>query len=329
MKCATSLAKEETNLTFHHLGLESPILEALAAQGYDTPTPIQIKAIPPILEGRDVVGLAQTGTGKTAAFALPILQRIARAKGSNKSDAPRVLVLSPTRELAAQIHKSVCDYGRNLPLTSFCVVGGVSARPQRRALASGVDILVATPGRLLDLAAQNAVRLGAVETLVLDEADQMLDIGFMPAIRRIVRLVPANRQTLLFSATMPKENRALSAAHMRQPIDVSVAPAAATADRIEQSVLHLPQERKIGAVADLIRIHTGKRIIVFTRTKRGADRVAKRLAAEGLCAAAIHGNKSQAQRERALTAFRDGSSPVLIATDIAARGSTDIAARGY
>jgi len=307
-------------VNFNELGLDKPILKALAAQGYDKPTPIQSKAIPPILEGRDVVGLAQTGTGKTAAFTLPLLQQLARSKNTDRSNAVRVLILSPTRELAAQIHKAVRDYSRNLSLTSTCVVGGMSIKPQRKALAAGVDILIATPGRLLDLADQKAVRLNEVETFVLDEADQMLDIGFMPAIRRILSLVPNDRQTLLFSATMPKAIRELSARHLHEPVEVSVAPQAKTADKIEQSVRHLTREQKVGAVTDLIRAHAGKRVIVFTRTKRGADKVARRLASDGLNAAAIHGNKSQGQRKRALDAFRKGSCPVLIATDIAARG---------
>lgn len=307
-------------MNFNELGLDKPILKALAAQGYDKPTPIQSKAIPPILEGRDVVGLAQTGTGKTAAFTLPLLQQLARSKNTDRSNAVRVLILSPTRELAAQIHKAVRDYSRNLSLTSTCVVGGMSIKPQRKALAAGVDILIATPGRLLDLADQKAVRLNEVETFVLDEADQMLDIGFMPAIRRILSLVPNDRQTLLFSATMPKAIRELSARHLHEPVEVSVAPQAKTADKIEQSVRHLTREQKVGAVTDLIRAHAGKRVIVFTRTKRGADKVARRLASDGLNAAAIHGNKSQGQRKRALDAFRKGSCPVLIATDIAARG---------
>ena len=307
-------------MTFEILGLDRPILNTLAAKGYARPTPIQTKAIPVILEGRDVVGLAQTGTGKTAAFTLPLLQRLVGAKRNSKFRPVRVLILSPTRELAAQIHKAVRDYGHTLPLRSVCITGGVAIGPQRKALSSGADIVIATPGRLIDLHEQNALQLDRVETLVLDEADHMLDIGFMPAVRRIMALMPNERQTLLFSATMPKEIRDLSASHLRQPVEISVAPAAKTADRIAQSVMHLHHGDKMRAVADMVRQNTGKRIIVFTRTKRGADRVVQQLNAVSLSAAAIHGNKSQGQRERALAAFRDGSCPVLIATDIAARG---------
>lgn len=311
---------KEKHVNFNELGLDKLILKALDAQGYEKPTPIQSKAIPPILEGRDVVGMAQTGTGKTAAFTLPLLQRLTQSKSAAAHKTVRSLILSPTRELAAQIHKAVRDYSRNMSMTSTCVVGGMSIKPQRKALLNGVDILIATPGRLLDLADQNALRLDAVETFVLDEADQMLDIGFMPAIRRILSMVPNDRQTLLFSATMPKAIRELSARHLQDPVEVSVAAKAPTADKIEQSVRHLTREQKVGVVTDLIRAHDGQRVIVFTRTKRGADKVARRLASDGLNAAAIHGNKSQGQRKRALDAFRKGSCPVLIATDIAARG---------
>ncbi len=307
-------------MKFTDLGLKKPILSTLVQQGYEIPTPIQSKAIPPILDGRDVVGLAQTGTGKTAAFTLPLLHRLSNEKTASGQRPVRVLILSPTRELAAQIEKSVHVYGTNLPLRSTCVVGGVPIKRQINALRNGVDFLVATPGRLEDLVSQGAVRLNKVETVVLDEADQMLDIGFMPAIRRILRLLPKNRQTLLFSATMPKEIKALSNDHLDNPVEVSVAPIAATAERIEQSVMHMQAGDKVSAVARLVRSHQGKRVIVFTRTKRGADKVARKLTTEGLRAGAIHGNKSQGQRQRALAAFRDGSNPVLIATDIAARG---------
>lgn len=307
-------------MTFSDLGLDRPILEALITQAHDTPTPIQTKAIPPILTGRDVVGIAQTGTGKTAAFMLPLLQRLSRAGGAAPSFGARALVLSPTRELSAQIHKAALDYGSKLRLTSTCVVGGVSIRPQKQKLARGVDILVATPGRLLDLIDQKSVRLDSVETLILDEADQMLDIGFLPAIRRILSMVPRKRQTLLFSATMPAEIRNLSARHLSEPVEVSVSPVAATAERIEQSVMHVGTADKIAALTALLGAHGGKRAIVFTRTKRGADRVTRQMTANGIGAAAIHGNKSQGQRERALAAFRHGASPVLVATDIAARG---------
>ncbi len=308
-------------LTFDNLGLDKLILSTLKAEGYEQPTAIQAKAIPVILEGSDVVGLAQTGTGKTAAFTLPLLQRLAASKTKPKPFTARVLILSPTRELAAQIHKSVRDYGRKLSLKSACVVGGVAVRPQRKALEGGVDILVATPGRLEDLLQQRAVRLSDVETIVLDEADQMLDIGFMPAILRILKLCPAKRQTLLFSATMPKEIRELSEKHLHKPVKISVAPVSSTVEKVVQNVMHLPHDHKLLAMIGILKEQKAdERVIVFTRTKRGADKVAKRLNAEDISAAAIHGNKTQGQRQRALDAFRKGACGVLIATDIAARG---------
>ncbi len=307
-------------VNFESLGLIKPLLETLANQGYETPTPIQAKAIPAILDGRDVVGLAQTGTGKTAAFTLPLLQKLQGRSARGKDRVVKVLILSPTRELAAQIEKSVQDYGQKLSLRSTCVVGGVPIKRQQSALRNGIDILVATPGRLEDLVSQKSVRLNNIETIVLDEADQMLDIGFMPAIRRILKLLPAKRQTLLFSATMPREIRKLSADHLDDPIEVAVTPIAKTADKISQSVMHLPVDGKVNAMTKLVRTHAGKRIIVFCRTKRGADKIARKLNSENLGAAAIHGNKSQGQRTRALDAFKKGTMPVLIATDIAARG---------
>ena len=307
-------------MNFESTGLSKPILTTLQELGYETATPIQAQAIPPIMEGRDVVGLAQTGTGKTAAFTLPLLHRINKSSEGGKHRPVRVLILSPTRELAAQIDKSVRDYGGRLPLKSTCVVGGVPIKRQINALRGGVDFLVATPGRLEDLVSQKAVRLDQVETVVLDEADQMLDIGFMPAIKRILKLLPKNRQTLLFSATMPKEIKALSQDHLKNPIEVSVTPVAKTADKISQSVMHLPPEGKVNAMTKLAKTHPGKRIIVFARTKRGADKIARKLVAEGIGAEAIHGNKSQGQRVRTLAAFKNGKTLVLIATDIAARG---------
>ncbi|MFT5637660.1 MAG: ATP-dependent RNA helicase RhlE [Paracoccaceae bacterium] len=307
-------------MNFQELGLKKSILNTLAKEGYETPTPIQIKAIPPILKGRDVVGLAQTGTGKTAAFTLPLLHRLSEGEQPGGRRPVRVLILSPTRELAAQIDQAVQVYGVNMPLRTTVVVGGVPIKRQKNALMNGVDFLVATPGRLEDLVAQKAVKLDKIETVVLDEADQMLDIGFMPAIKRILKMTPNNRQTLLFSATMPKEIKALSNDYLTDPIEMSVVPKTATADRIKQSVLHMQSGDKPSAIAKLVQAHPGKRIIVFTRTKRGADKVVRKLNAENLGASAIHGNKSQGQRERALAAFRKGTNPVLIATDIAARG---------
>ena len=311
----------ETDLqSFRDLGLEDRILSALVEQGYSEPTPIQKQAIPSVLEGRDVVGLAQTGTGKTAAFSLPLLQRMTADADPKLDGVVRILVLSPTRELAAQIRKSVVDYSRDLPLRSTCITGGVPIKRQMRAMAAGIDILIATPGRLIDLCNQRKVNLSNVQTLVLDEADHMLDIGFLPDIKRIIAMLPKKRQTLLFSATMPKKIRELTQQYLVDPVHVSVAPATKTADKIDQSVMYVPRPSKISAMAHLAREHEGQRIIVFTRTKRGADKVARRLEAEGHGAAAIHGNKSQGQRDRALAAFRDASTPILIATDIAARG---------
>ena len=307
-------------MNFESTGLSKPILTTLQELGYETATPIQAQAIPPIMEGRDVVGLAQTGTGKTAAFALPLLHRINKTSEGGKHRPIRVLILSPTRELAAQIDKSVRDYGGRLPLKSTCVVGGVPIKRQINALRGGVDFLVATPGRLEDLVSQKAVRLDQVETVVLDEADQMLDIGFMPAIKRILKLLPKKRQTLLFSATMPKEIKALSQDHLQNPVEVAVATVAKTADKIAQSVMHLPPDGKVNAMTKLAKTHPGKKIIVFARTKRGADKIARKLVAEGIGAEAIHGNKSQNQRVRTLASFKNGKTLVLIATDIAARG---------
>ncbi|MEP0519145.1 MAG: DEAD/DEAH box helicase [Hyphomicrobiales bacterium] len=307
-------------MTFESLGLNGPILNTLAQEGYEQPTPIQAQAIPQILTGRDVVGIAQTGTGKTAAFTLPLLQRLMANKIPTKANSVRVLVLSPTRELASQIEKAVRTYGAKLPLKSATVMGGVSMRPQRQKLAQGVDILVATPGRLLDLIDQKALDLKRVETLVLDEADQMLDIGFLPAIRKVIAMVPKDRQMLLFSATMPKEIRQLTKQHLKDPAEISVTPVSTTAERIDQSVMHVQQPSKMFVTSKLLKDRRGEQTIVFTRTKRGADKVAKRLINDGIDAAAIHGNKSQNQREKALAAFRKGTLPVLIATDIAARG---------
>ncbi|HBN30734.1 MAG TPA: RNA helicase [Rhodobacteraceae bacterium] len=307
-------------VNFTELGLKKPILATLAKAGYETPTPIQLQAIPPVLDGRDVVGLAQTGTGKTAAFALPIIHRLTMGDLSGGFRPVRALILSPTRELASQIEASFRTYGGSMGLRTAVVVGGVSVKKQIHTLKVGVDVLVATPGRLEDLLAQKALQLNAIEIVVLDEADQMLDIGFMPAIKRILGMCPKSRQTLLFSATMPKEIKVLSNDYLKKPVEVSVAPAAATADRIDQTVMHMRHEDKVSAIAKLVRTHPGKRIIVFTRTKRGADKVSRKLNSEGLGSDAIHGNKSQGQRERALAAFKAGTAPVLIATDIAARG---------
>jgi ATP-dependent RNA helicase RhlE len=305
---------------FADFGLLPPILDALANEGYTTPTPIQSQAIPFVLSGRDLCGIAQTGTGKTAAFALPILHRLAVRNGPPARGTCRVLVLTPTRELASQIADSFRTYGGRLPLSTTVVFGGVPLGAQQRRLASGVDILVATPGRLLDLIDRGALTLSKVEILVLDEADRMLDLGFIHALKRIVKLLPGKRQTLLFSATMPPAIAELAVAYLHEPVKVSVAPAATTAERVEQGVMFVPPERKRDLLATMLRDPGFERVLVFTRTKHGADRVARHLCSSGVEAAAIHGNKSQPQRERALAGFRSGIGRVLVATDIAARG---------
>ena len=306
--------------TFQDLGLAAPLLKALEEEGYHTPTPIQAQAIPSLLAGRDLLGIAQTGTGKTAAFALPILQRLAADPKPAPRYGTRVLVLSPTRELASQIAESFETYGRHLKLRVAIVFGGVGYRPQRDALSRGLDVLVATPGRLIDHMTDRTADLSNTEVLVLDEADQMLDLGFIKPIRQIVSRMRGDRQNLLFSATMPKEISGLAEQLLRNPIKVAVTPVATTVDRVDQRVIHIDQSRKRALLADLLADAAVTRGIVFTRTKRGADRVASHLDACGVTNAAIHGNKSQAQRERALDLFRDGKIRVLVATDIAARG---------
>jgi ATP-dependent RNA helicase RhlE len=305
---------------FSDFGLEPLILKAVAAERYTIPTPIQSQAIPHVLSGRDLCGIAQTGTGKTAAFALPILQRLSSTPARRTAGACRVLVLSPTRELASQIAESFRAYGRELPLSTAVVFGGVPIGAQQRRLASGVDILVATPGRLLDLIDRKSLGLSRVEILVLDEADRMLDLGFIHALRRIVKLLPRRRQTLLFSATMPKAIACLAEEYLDDPVEVAVTPAATTVELVDQGVLFVSSDRKRDALATLLGDPAFERVLVFTRTKHGADRVVRHLSAAGIEAIAIHGNKSQPQRERALAGFRDGGSRVLVATDIAARG---------
>ena len=307
-------------LHFSDLGLSSPLLGALAAEGYATPTPIQSQAIPTVLAGRDLCGIAQTGTGKTAAFALPILQRLAAILKRAAPHTCRALVLSPTRELASQIADRFRAYGAGLRLSTGVVFGGVAIGRQREQLARGVDVLVATPGRLLDLVDQRALDLSRVQVLVLDEADRMLDLGFIHALRRIVKLLPRQRQTLLFSATMPKAISALAGEYLADPVQIVVTPAASTVEQVEQSVVFVPSEEKHALLAKLLRDPAFGRVLVFTRTKHGADRVVRQLGHAGIEATAIHGNKSQPQREQALAAFRAGQARVLVATDIAARG---------
>jgi ATP-dependent RNA helicase RhlE len=306
--------------SFASLGLAEPLLRALTHEGYTTPTPIQTQAIRPVLDGRDLVGLAQTGTGKTAAFALPILHRLIANPDRRREKRCRALVLAPTRELAAQIADSFEAYGRFMDLTVAVVIGGAKPGPQVRAMARGVDVLVATPGRLLDHMTTGAIRLDTCTTVVLDEADHMFDLGFIAPIKRILRALPKERQTLLFSATMPGPIDALAREHLRDPVRVAVTPPAKTADKVEQRVYMVDAEAKRALLAELLRSSGFDRVLVFTRTKRGADRVARHLDQAGLGATAIHGNKSQGQRERALGDFKTGRAPILVATDIAARG---------
>ncbi|MGV8838675.1 MAG: DEAD/DEAH box helicase [Bauldia sp.] len=306
--------------SFSDFGLSGPILNALVREAHTAPTPIQAAAIPAVMAGRDLLGIAQTGTGKTAAFSLPMLHRLAASGKRPRPKTCRALILSPTRELSTQIGERVQAYGADLGLTSTIAIGGVSIRSQIRALGHGVDILIGTPGRLFDLMQERALQLDAVEIFVLDEADRMLDMGFIHAIRKIAAALPAQRQNLFFSATMPREIETLARSLLRDPATAAVTPVAKTADRIEQRVAFVSQPAKLGALAGLLADPAVGRALVFTRTKRGADRVAKGLAQAGIEADAIHGNKSQPQRERALRSFRDGNLRVLVATDIAARG---------
>ncbi len=305
-------------MRFDELNLHPTLLKAVQEEAYETSTPIQTQAIPHILAGRDLLGCAQTGTGKTAAFALPILNRLL----SNPRNArhPRVLVLVPTRELATQVGESFRTYGRHTGLKCTTVFGGVSQKAQENALRAGVDILVAAPGRLLDLMGQRVVNLTDVEVLVLDEADRMLDMGFIKPIRDIVACLPTERQNLMFSATMPDNIRNLAGRILRNPTNVAVAPVAATVDTVEQQVYFIPQSRKVDLLIPLLQAPQAFRVVVFTRTKHGANRLAQKLAKSDIEATVIHGNKSQNARQRALEDFKKGSAHVLVATDVAARG---------
>jgi ATP-dependent RNA helicase RhlE len=307
-------------MSFDSLGLSADVLRAVAEQGYTVPTPIQARVIPVVLDGRDVMAGAQTGTGKTAGFALPLLQRLQAAPTPNGRRQIRALILTPTRELAAQVGESVKTYGKYLPLTSGIVFGGVNINPQTALLRRGVDILIATPGRLLDHASQRNVDLRHVEVLVLDEADRMLDMGFLPDIKRVLALLPPKRQNLLFSATFPPDIQALATKLLASPVRVEVAPPNATADRIEQLVYFAEKGDKRGLLSWLIGANDWRQVLVFTRTKHGANRLTKQLEQDGFAAAAIHGNKSQAARTRALADFKGGAIRVLVATDVAARG---------
>jgi ATP-dependent RNA helicase RhlE len=306
---------------FAGLGLVDPLLRALAEVGYDAPTPIQSQAVPEVLKGRDLLAAAQTGTGKTAGFVLPILQLLASRPAAKPGNGrPRCLVLTPTRELAAQVHASVVTYGRYMDLTSTVIFGGVNINPQTKALRGRIDIVVATPGRLLDHVGQKNVDLSGVEVLVLDEADRMLDMGFIHDIRRILKLLPARRQNLLFSATFSDDIRRLSDGILTNPVSVEVAARNTASELVHQSVHLVETHQKRDLLSHLIRTHRWEQVLVFTRTKHGANRLAEKLSSDGIPAAAIHGNKSQAARTKALDQFKNRRIGVLVATDIAARG---------
>jgi len=315
------IEKEKQTMTdFAGLELAQPILRAIADEGYTTLTPIQRKSIPPLLEGRDLLGVAQTGTGKTAAFALPLLHRLAENAGKPHSRRPRALIVAPTRELAGQICDSLRTYGRHLRLRSAVVFGGTSIRPQIRALAHGVHVLVATPGRLIDLMNQGHLRLDAVEVFILDEADRMLDMGFIRDVRKITAALPDRRQTMLFSATMPKSVQGLADGLLSDPVRVEAAPSATTVEKVDQRVLFVPKDKKRALLGELLNDKSIERVLIFTRTKHGANRVARHLHHSGIQSDAIHGNKTQNARQRALEDFRSGRIRALVATDIAARG---------
>lgn len=311
--------KHEDPLKFSSLKLSKPILKAVAEQGYETPTPIQVQSIPAVLEGRDVMAAAQTGTGKTAGFALPILERLSKERRLRPKEA-RTLILTPTRELAAQIGESVVTYGKYLSLRSAVVFGGVNINPQILRLERGVDVLVATPGRLLDLYGQKAVKFNYLEVLVLDEADRMLDMGFLPDIRRILALLPGERQNLMFSATFSKEIRSLARGLVNNPVEISVTPRNTAPKTVEQWVYLVDQKRKPALLTQLIQDNQWEQVLVFSRTKHGANKLTRHLLTKGIDAAAIHSNKSQSARTKALGDFKEGKTRVLVATDIAARG---------
>ena len=304
---------------FTDLGLPEALLKAVTQQGYDTPTPIQEQAIPAILRGQDVMAAAQTGTGKTAGFTLPLLARLSQGQQAPANQA-RALVLTPTRELAAQVHDSVTNYGQFLPLKSTVVFGGVKINPQMMKLRRGVDILVATPGRLLDLYNQNAVKFSQLEILVLDEADRMLDMGFIIDIKKILKLLPKKRQNLLFSATFSNEIRDLAKGLVNNPVEISVSPRNTTVKSVEQWICPVDKKQKSPLLCHLINDNQWHQVLVFSRTKHGANKLVRQLEATGLRAAAIHGNKSQGARTKALANFKDNTTQVLVATDIAARG---------
>ncbi len=306
-------------MSFASLGLSTPILDAIAEQGYKSPSPIQVQAIPAVLQGKDVMGAAQTGTGKTAGFTLPILERLSKGRPAQANQA-RALVLTPTRELAAQVADSVSIYGRHLPLRSAAVFGGVKINPQMIKLRKGVDVLVATPGRLLDLYNQNAVRFKHLEVLVLDEADRMLDMGFIHDIRKILNLLPKNRQNLMFSATFSKQIRDLAKGLVNDPIEISVSPRNTAVESVDQWIHPVDKKQKAALLTQLILDNRWQRVLVFSRTKHGANKLTRQLESAGIHAVAIHGNKSQSARTKALAEFKSGKIHILVATDIAARG---------
>jgi len=315
------LCMSSTAPKFTELGLSEPLLKAINDQGYDTPSPIQAQAIPAVISGQDVMAAAQTGTGKTAAFTLPLLQRLSSDKGVKVgSNNVRALVLTPTRELAAQVSDSIATYGKYLNLHSTVVFGGVKINPQMMRLRQGVDVLVATPGRLLDLYNQNAVKFSQLEVLILDEADRMLDMGFIRDIKKIIALLPAKRQNLLFSATFSADIRALAKGLVHKPLEISVNPENSTAEKVTQWITAVDKKRKPALLTHLIKENNWQQVLVFTRTKHGANKLTRHLESEGLTAAAIHGNKSQGARTKALASFKDGRVQILVATDIAARG---------
>ncbi len=304
---------------FSKLGLSDSILDVISKKGYNKPSPIQEQAIPAVLEGKDVMAAAQTGTGKTAGFTLPILQILSQGTPA-KSNKIRTLILTPTRELAAQVNDSVITYGKQLPLKSSVVFGGVKINPQMQKLRGGVDILVATPGRLLDLYSQNAVKFDKLEILVFDEADRMLDMGFIHDIKRILKFLPKNRQTLMFSATFSNEIRILAKSLVNNPVEISVTPRNSTVKSVKQWIHPVDKSKKQALLTYLIKKHNWYQVLVFSRTKHGANRIAAQLGKKGITATAIHGNKSQGARTRALDEFKKGKVNVLVATDIAARG---------
>lgn len=306
-------------MTFDSLGLSPALLQAIADQGYEIPSPIQAKAIPAIISGKDVMAAAQTGTGKTAGFTLPILERLSVGQPAQANQV-RVLILAPTRELAAQVRESVVTYGKHLALRSAVVFGGVKINPQMMKLRSGVDILVATPGRLLDLYQQNAVNFSRLEALVLDEADRMLDMGFIHDIRKILKLLPTKRQNLLFSATFSDDIRALAKGLVSNPVEIAVSPRNTTAKTVKQWIHPVDKKQKASVLCYLLHKHDWRQVLVFTRTKHGANKLTRQLEEQGVLAAAIHGNKSQGARTKALAKFKQGEINVLVATDIAARG---------